>query len=68
MPIVIFGLLAIALGLWGLAAWWWSVTEILRGLLPIVLVGLGVLALAAGLTKVREQGKETDENLMQDEG
>jgi FtsH-binding integral membrane protein len=54
MPSVIFGLLALALGLWGLTAWWWSVTEFLRGALPIVLIGFGLVALAAGVQTVRE--------------
>ena len=53
MPSVIFGLLALALGLWGLTAWWWSVTEFLRGAVPVALIGLGLVALAAGVQAVR---------------
>jgi hypothetical protein len=60
MPSVIFGLLTVALGLWGLTAWWWSVTEFLRGSLPIALIFLGLVALAAGVRNVRKPGdKET---------
>ena len=66
MPIVIFGLLSISLGLWGMAAWWWSVTEMLRGLVPILLLLLGVVALAAGLSKVR--GEKTDQEIFEDQG
>ncbi|MEE8222964.1 MAG: magnetosome protein MamI [Alphaproteobacteria bacterium] len=66
MPIVIFGLLAISLGLWGMAAWWWSVTEILRGLIPIILLILGIVSLAAGLSKVRgDHG--TDQDILKDQ-
>jgi hypothetical protein len=54
MPSVIFGLLTLALGLWGLTAWWWSVTEFLRGALPIALIFLGMIALAAGVKTVRK--------------
>ena len=53
MPSVIFGLLALALGLWGLTAWWWSVTEFLRGAMPVALIALGLVALAAGVQSVR---------------
>lgn len=53
MPSVIFGLLALALGLWGLSAWWWSVTEFLRGAVPVALIALGLVALAAGVQSVR---------------
>ncbi|MBF0268825.1 MAG: hypothetical protein HQL44_09545 [Alphaproteobacteria bacterium] len=56
MPSVIFGLLTVALGLWGLTAWWWSVTEFLRGALPIALIFLGLVALAAGVRTVRKPG------------
>ncbi len=53
MPSVIFGLLALALGLWGMTAWWWSVTEFLRGAVPVALIVLGLVALAAGVQSVR---------------
>ncbi len=64
MPTVIFGLLAIALGVWGMAAWWWSVAEFLRGLIPIVLLVLGIVSLAAGLSKVHGEANVTDEELL----
>lgn len=65
MPNIIFGLLAIALGLWGLSVWWWSVAELLRGLVPIVLILLGLVAVGAGVSVVREKGEDdmTDEEL-----
>ena len=66
MPIVIFGLLAISLGLWGMAAWWWSVTEILRGLVPLIPLIVGIVSLAAGLSKVRG-GEGTDQDILNDE-
>ncbi|ABK44769.1 hypothetical protein Mmc1_2268 [Magnetococcus marinus MC-1] len=54
MPSIIFGLIAISLGLWGLSAWWWSVVEFLRGFVPIGLVFLGFIALGSGVTRLRE--------------
>ncbi|OSM08638.1 magnetosome protein MamI [Magnetofaba australis] len=53
MPSIIFGLIAISLGLWGLSVWWWSVVELLRGLTPLFLIGLGFVALGAGVTRLR---------------
>ncbi|CAK0744401.1 hypothetical protein CCP1ISM_10013 [Azospirillaceae bacterium] len=68
MPSIMIGLLAISLGLWGLSAWWWSVVELLRGILPLVLVFVGVLALAAGVSGLRPAGKRRDdESLGNDE-
>ncbi len=57
MASIVFGLVAIALGLWGLSTWWWSVTELLRGLVPLVLILLGPIALGAGITKLREDSE-----------
>lgn len=54
MASIVFGLVAIALGLWGLSTWWWSVVEVLRGLVPLFLILLGPVALGAGITKMRE--------------
>lgn len=68
MNVVIFGLLAISLGLWGMSVWWWSVAELLRGLVPIVLVFLGVVALAAGVSRLRQDDETKDEDLIEDEG
>ena len=59
MPIIVFGLVLMALGMWGLAAWWWSFVELLRGLVPFALILLGLVALGAGVTKMRD-GSSTE--------
>lgn len=63
MPGIMFGLLCVALGLLGLSAWWWSVVEVLRGVFPLVLVFVGVLALASGVSWLRKDGKVSGERL-----
>lgn len=66
MPSIIIGLLALSLGLWGLSVWWYSVVELLRGLVPLILVLTGMLALMAGVTRIRtEKHDVNDEELMQ---
>jgi hypothetical protein len=57
----ITGVLAIALGLLGLSAWWWSVVEMLRGVTPIVLLLFGLIALAAGLSSLHGEREVSDE-------
>ena len=57
MANIVFGLVAIALGLWGLSTWWWSVTELLRGLIPLLLILIGPVALGAGVTRMREKSE-----------
>jgi hypothetical protein len=55
MANIIFGLVSLALGLWGVSVWWWSVVEVLRGVVPVSLILLGLVALGAGVTRMREQ-------------
>ena len=66
MVSVIFGLLAVAFGLWGLTVWWWSVAEVLRGVVPIVGILLGVLALSSGVSKVRLEKDIKDVDIIED--
>ncbi len=65
MPNIVFGLVAIAVGLWGLSVWWWSVAEFLRGFVPIALILFGLVALGAGVSVVRDKEGDdlTDEEL-----
>ena len=67
MPGVVAGLLAVALGLWGMTVWWWSLVDLLRGLAPIVLILFGVLALAAGVSSVRKESGVKDKDILGDE-
>ncbi|MBF0295688.1 MAG: hypothetical protein HQL96_10915 [Magnetococcales bacterium] len=68
MPIIVFGLISIALGIWGLSTWWWSFVEMLRGLIPFLAILLGLVALGAGVTKMRQvvPTEQTDSELMED--
>ncbi|HIJ84200.1 MAG: hypothetical protein HW380_1216 [Magnetococcales bacterium] len=68
MANIIFGLVALALGLWGLSVWWWSVVEMLRGVVPLLLVILGFIALGAGITRVRDEGTRDDVGLAEELG
>ncbi|MEE8483713.1 MAG: magnetosome protein MamI [Nitrospinota bacterium] len=65
MPNIVFGLVAIAVGLWGLSVWWWSVAEFLRGFVPIALILFGLVALGAGVSVVRDKEEDdlSDEEL-----
>ena len=57
VPWIIFGLIVVMPGLWGLDAWWWSAVELIRGILPLALIFIGILALAAGVADVK-RGEE----------
>jgi len=46
---IVFGLVAISLGLWGLVKYWWYAVDIFISLFPLVLLGFGTVALLAGI-------------------
>lgn len=46
MKLGIIGVIALALGVWALASWWWFVAEIIEALIAIGLVVGGGLAIA----------------------
>ncbi|HIJ81523.1 MAG TPA: hypothetical protein HPP76_07435 [Desulfuromonadales bacterium] len=46
---IVFGLIAICLGLWGAITYWWYMIDLLIAVLPLVLIFSGVVALIAGI-------------------
>ncbi|MEO5341937.1 MAG: hypothetical protein H7842_01130 [Gammaproteobacteria bacterium SHHR-1] len=67
MAQIILGLLAVTLGLWGLSAWWFSVEELLRGLLPILLILFGAAALMAGVSRPSPAERERSDQELVDQ-
>jgi len=45
MRLGIIGAVALALGIWAMASWWWFVVEIIQGLVALGLVIGGALAI-----------------------
>lgn len=71
MLAIVFGLVFMALGLWGLLSWWGDFLIILKGLFPVLFFFGGVIAVIAGATSIRdmraarpvsEKAKETENN------
>jgi len=46
---IVFALVAICLGIWGLVTYWWYTVDIIIAIFPLVLLFVGVIALLAGL-------------------
>lgn len=54
---IIAGAVLIVLSLIGMVFWWWDVLMLLKGLAPIALLALGVVAVAAGISTMKEKPK-----------
>ena len=52
---ILFGLGFMALGAWGLIAWWSDFLLVLKGLIPSLIVCGGFLAVVAGITSIRDE-------------
>ncbi|MHC4738688.1 MAG: hypothetical protein ACYS9Y_07270 [Planctomycetota bacterium] len=59
MKLGIGGAIALALGVWALASWWWFIVEIIQGLIALGLVIGGALAIAVALRKMYRE-KQTE--------
>jgi len=46
---IVFGLIAICLGLWGLITYWWYMVEVVIAVFPLFLIFSGVVAVMAGI-------------------
>ncbi|MEI6703084.1 MAG: hypothetical protein WCL71_06050 [Deltaproteobacteria bacterium] len=46
---IVFGLIALSLGFWGLVKYWWYMVDVLIALLPLLLIAGGAIALLAGI-------------------
>ncbi len=60
MRLGIIGAVALALGVWALASWWWFVVEIVQSLVALGLVIGGALAIAIAARRMC-RAKQTEE-------
>ncbi|MBF0252738.1 MAG: hypothetical protein HQL29_02885 [Candidatus Omnitrophica bacterium] len=51
---IVIGIVAIFMGLWGIAKNWYMFLDIVGILVPLVLVGFGVVALLAGIRATKK--------------
>ena len=52
---MIVGIIAIVMGLWGIASNWYMLRDILLAMAPVVVILFGVVALLAGIRSVRQK-------------
>lgn len=55
MGSIILGVIFVICSLFGITYYWWDVLAVLRGLFPILLLAIGVVAIIAGLEILKEQ-------------
>jgi hypothetical protein len=46
---IVFALIAICLGIWGLVTYWWYTVDVIIAIFPVVLLLFGLVALLAGI-------------------
>jgi len=69
---IVFGLIAICLGLFGIITYWYYVVDVIVAILPVFLVFGGFVALMAGIrntglkAKIRESNNTTAEETSED--
>ena len=53
---IVFGLIALSLGFWGMVKYWWYMVDVMIAMLPLLLIFGGAVALLAG---IRNTGMRT---------
>jgi len=61
MGALIGGIVAVILGIWGLAAWWPYFVKALMASVPFLLLVGGVIAVAAGISDIKDKMEEKKE-------
>ena len=57
---LVVGLVTLVLGAWGIIVWWGHFGECLRGLIPILLVFVGLAAIGAGFRRTIGETQNDD--------
>ena len=52
---IVIGIIAIVIGLWGIAGNWYMFIDVLVALAPPALVGFGIVALLAGIRRINTE-------------
>lgn len=52
---ILGGVAAVVLGLWGIASWWYSFVELLKGSVPCFLIMGGLIAFFAGVSELKDE-------------
>ena len=52
---IIIGIMVIVLGLWGITRNWYMFIDMLVTVVPLALIGFGIVALLAGIRSIRKQ-------------
>ena len=58
---IIAGLIAIALGVLAAITWPWRMLELLQGIAPIALIGIGIVAIFAGIEMSKENASNVED-------
>lgn len=58
---LITGIMFITLGLWGMAAWWSVFGMVMRGVLPFMMIVLGIVALLSSYYRLQASYDDFDD-------
>lgn len=57
----ILGIVMIVLGIWGMLTWWENFGRVMRGLMPFMLLAVGLVALLSSYYRFAEQDRAHEE-------
>ncbi len=63
---IVFGLISVCLGVWGLVKYWWYIIDFLAAILPLVLIFGGSVAIMAGIKNTGIRAKISEGHAKQE--
>jgi len=63
----VFGVVMIVLGVWGMFAWWENFGRVMRGLMPFMLLAVGLVALLSSYYRFAEQDRAAEDEPLDEE-
>ncbi|RLB51533.1 MAG: hypothetical protein DRJ42_16650 [Deltaproteobacteria bacterium] len=55
MKHVVVGLVLVVIGLWGVVTWWETFGFVMRGVIPVAVLGLGLVATLSGYYRLNRR-------------
>ncbi|MBF0492579.1 MAG: hypothetical protein HQM15_07350 [Deltaproteobacteria bacterium] len=56
---ILGGIVALLLSIWGFVSWWYIFVDIFKGVVPLLLLIFGIMALVAGIKQMQRENLPT---------
>ena len=59
---IIIGIIAVVIGLWGIMGNWYMFKDVVIAVVPLLVLGFGIVAILAGIRSMKSKWADTEES------